>query len=172
VKGKHVRDSQLTITQWTSPEHANILGNVHGGLIMKMVDEAGGLCALRHAQRPVVTVAIDSMRFLSPIRVGDLVTLHASLNHVGKTSMEIGVRVVAENPLSGECTHTNSAYLVYVALDDAGRPTPVPPLVLETEEERRREAEARARQQHRLARHKPDDVHSPPASDDTLPPAS
>jgi acyl-CoA hydrolase len=90
------------------------------------------------------------MTFHSPVRVGELVTLNASLNWVGHTSMEVGVRVVAENPLTGECTHTNSAYLVFVAIDDDGRPIQVPPLILETEEERRRWAEAEARQQHRL----------------------
>jgi acyl-CoA hydrolase len=147
---KHIKDSQIELSQLMLPEHANFLGNVHGGIIMKIVDEAGGLCAMRHAQRPAVTVAIDSMTFLSPINVGHLVILHASLNYVGRTSMEVGVRVFAENPLTAERTHTNSAYLVYVALDDAGRPTEVPGLILETEEERRRWEAGQARQNHRL----------------------
>src|SRR5712692_4182666 len=114
--------SQLTLSQQTLPADANPLGNVHGGIIMKMVDEAGGLCAIRHARRAVVTVAIDSMTFLSPVRVGNLLTMHASVNWVGKSSIEVGVRVEAENPLTGDITHTNSAYAVYVALDDSGRP--------------------------------------------------
>ncbi len=150
MPGKRVKDSQVTLHHFMLPQHANPLGNVHGGVIMRLVDEAAGLCAMRHAQRPAVTIAIDSMTFYSPVRVGELVTLNASLNWVGHTSMEVGVRVVAENPLTGERTHTNSAYLVLVALDDDGQPVKVPPLILETDEERRRWAEAEARQQRRL----------------------
>jgi len=149
---KRVKDSEVMLHQFMLPEHANPLGNVHGGIIMKLVDEAGGLCAMRHAQRPAVTIAVDSMTFHSPVHVGNLVTLRASLNYVGNTSMEVGVKVTAENPITGECTHTNSAYLVYVALDDAGRPAKVPGLILETEAERRRWEEGRARQEHRLRR--------------------
>jgi uncharacterized protein (TIGR00369 family) len=134
------------------PQHANPRGNIHGGVIMKLVDEAGALCAMRHAQRQVVTVAIDSMTFHSPVQVGELVTLEASLNRVGRSSMEVEVQVTAEDPLTGECTHTNTAFLVYVALDKDGRPTRVPPLILETDEERRRWAEAEERQQDRLKR--------------------
>ncbi|MFQ5576373.1 MAG: acyl-CoA thioesterase [Anaerolineae bacterium] len=151
---KRVKDSEVVLHQFMLPEHANPLGNVHGGIIMKLVDEAGGLCAMRHAQRPSVTIAMDSMTFHSPVHVGDLLMLQASLNYVGTTSMEVGVRVVAENPLTGECTHTNSAFLVYVALGDDGRPARVPGLILETETERRRWEEAKARQAHRLSRQK------------------
>lgn len=107
---------------------------------------------MRHARRPTVTIALDSMTFLSPVRVGNLLTLHASVNWVGRSSIEVGVRVEAENPVTGEITHTNSAYAVYVALDDRGRPSPVPPLVLETDEERRHWEEGEERQQLRLAR--------------------
>lgn len=149
---KHVADSQLAISQQMLPADANPLGNVHGGYIMKLVDEAGGLCAMRHARRPVVTVAVDSMTFLSPVRVGNLLTLRASVNWVGKSSIEVGVRVEAENPVTGEITHTNSAYAVYVALDDSGQPTSVPPLILDTEEERRRWEAGEERQQLRLER--------------------
>lgn len=152
MQGKRVTDSQVTLHHFMLPQHANPLGNVHGGVIMKLVDEAAGLCAMRHAQRPAVTIAIDSMTFHSPVRVGEVVSLHASLNWVGHTSMEVGVRVVAENPLTGECTHTNSAYLVFVAIGDDGRPVQVPALIVETDEERRRWAEAEARQQRRLER--------------------
>jgi len=147
-----VRDSEVVLHHFMMPEHANPLGNVHGGIIMKLVDEAGGLCAMRHAQRPAVTIAIDSMTFHSPVHVGDLVMLSASVNYVGRTSMEVGVRVVAENPITGEQTHTNSAYLVYVALDERGKPTAVPRLVLETDEERRRWNAAKERQTQRLSR--------------------
>ncbi len=152
MKGKRVEDSQITLHNYMLPQHANPLGTIHGGVMMKLVDEAAGLCAMRHAQRPVVTIAIDSMTFHSPVRVGEVVSFNASLNWVGNTSMEVGVRVVAENPLTGECTHTNSAYLVFVALDDGGRPVQVPPLILETDEEHRRWAEAEARQSRRLER--------------------
>jgi uncharacterized protein (TIGR00369 family) len=149
---KRVKDSQITLNQLMLPQHANPMGNVHGGVITKLADEAGGLCATRHAQRPAVTIAIDSMTFHSPVHVGELVSLYASLNWVGRTAMEVGVRVVAENPLTGERTHTNTAFIVYVALGADGRPTEVPRLLLETDEERRRWAEAEARQQRRLER--------------------
>ena len=138
------------------PHHANPMGNIHGGVVMQLVDEAGALCAMRHAQQQVVTVAIDSMTFHSPVHVGNLVTFNASLTWIGRTSLEVEVCVTAENPLTGECTHTNTAYLVYVALGEDGRPTIVPPLILETEQERQRWAEAEIRQQHRLARQRPD----------------
>jgi uncharacterized protein (TIGR00369 family) len=154
MPAKRVKDSQVTLNHLMLPEHTNPLGNIHGGVIMKLVDEAAGLCAMRHAQKPAVTVAIDSMTFHSPVQMGNVLTLQASLNWVGHTSMEVGVRVVAENPLTGECTHTNSAFLVYVALDTNGRPSPVPPLLLETDEEKRRWSEAEIRQQRRLEREK------------------
>jgi uncharacterized protein (TIGR00369 family) len=133
------------------PEHANNLGAVHGGWIMKLVDEAGALACMRHAQRRVVTVAIDSMVFRHPIRLGDLVLLTAEVTNVGRTSMEVEVQVESENPISGERARTNTAYLVYVALDDSGHATEVPPLVAETEEEKRRQVDARRRQARRLA---------------------
>jgi uncharacterized protein (TIGR00369 family) len=132
------------------PEHANPLGNVHGGALMKLVDEAGAICAMRHARRACVTVAVDSMAFYSPVRVGELVTCSARVHYVGRTSIEVGVNVRAENVLSGDVTHTNSARVVYVALDDRGQPASVPGLVLETDDERRR-FEA-ARQRHEEAR--------------------
>jgi uncharacterized protein (TIGR00369 family) len=133
------------------PEHANILGNVHGGWIMKLVDEAGALACMRHSQRRVVTVAMDSMTFRHPIRLGDLVMLTAELTLVGRTSMEVEIQVVAENPTTGERRHTNTAYAVYVALDDRGKPSSVPGLTPETEDERQRQAEARERQARRLS---------------------
>ena len=132
------------------PEHANLLGNVHGGWIMKLVDEAGALACMRHAQRKVVTVSIDSMVFRQPIRIGDLIILNAEVSYAGRTSMEAEVHVLAENPITGEQTHTNTAYLVYVALDDEGRPTSVPRLEAETEDEKRRMEEAKERQERRL----------------------
>src|SRR5512145_3272963 len=146
MSGKQVKDSQITLNQLMLPQHTNPLGSIHGGEIMRLVDETAALCAIRHAQQPVVTIAIDSMTFHSPVQVGNLVSFYASLNWVGRSSMEVGVRVVAENVLTGEQTHTNSAVVVYIALDDSGRPTEVPRLILETEEERRRWVEAEARQ--------------------------
>jgi len=133
------------MTRLMLPEHANPLGNVHGGAVMKLIDEAGGICATRHARRPCATVAVDSMAFYSPVRVGNLVTCNARVHYAGKTSIEVGVKVRAEDPLTGEVTHTNSARLVYVALGDDGRPTAVPGLIVQTEDERRRFEAARQR---------------------------
>jgi len=147
---KPISVSRVTLSQLMHPEHANLLGNVHGGWIMKLVDEAGALACMRHAQRKVVTVAIDSMTFREPIKIGDLVILKAEVSFTGRTSMEAEVQVLAENPITGEQTHTNNAYLVYVALDDEGKPTPVPPLKAETEEEKRKMEKAKERQEHRL----------------------
>ena len=147
---KPISASQITLSQLMHPEHANLLGNVHGGWIMKLVDEAGALACMRHAQRKVVTVTIDSMDFRQPIRIGDLVILKAEVSYTGRTSMEAAVEVHAENPITGEQTHTNTAYLVYVALDDAGRPTPVPPLQAETEEDKHKMEQAKVRQERRL----------------------
>lgn len=147
---KPISASRITISQLMHPEHANLLGNVHGGWIMKLVDEAGALTCMRHAQRKVVTVAIDSMVFRQPIRIGDLIILNAEVAYTGRTSMEATVEVLAENPITGEQTHTNTAYLVYVALDDEGRPTSVPPLQAETEEDKQKMKQAQERQQRRL----------------------
>jgi len=147
---KTIRASRVTISQLMHLEHANLLGNVHGGWIMKLVDEAGALACMRHAQKKVVTVAIDSMTFREPIRIGDLIILNAEVNYAGRTSMEAEVQVLAENPVTGERTHTNTAYLVYVALDDDGKPTPIPPLKAETQDEKRKMTDAIERQERRL----------------------
>src|SRR5574339_40927 len=135
---KPVSASRITLSQLMHLEHANLLGNVHGGWIMKLMDEAGALACMRHAQRKVVTVAMDSMVFRQPILIGDLIIINAEVTYTGRTSMEAEVQVIAENPVTGDRTHTNTAYLVYVALDDEGKPTPVPPLKAETEEEKRK----------------------------------
>ena len=149
--GKTVSASRLSLAQLMQPEHANNLGNVHGGWVMKLVDEAGALACMRHSQRRVVTVAVDQMVFRQPIRIGDLVILTAEVSYTGRTSLEAEVQVVAENPITGERTHTNTAYLVYVALDDDGNPVQVPPLIPETEEQRQRMEDGQARQAYRLA---------------------
>lgn len=148
---KTIRASRISIAQLMQPEHANNLGNVHGGWVMKLVDEAGALACMRHAQRRVVTVAIDSLVFQKPIKIGDLVILNAEVSYAGRTSLEAEVQVQAENPITGERTHTNTAYLVYVALDDNGRPTQVPGLIAETDDDERKMEAARQRQTHRLA---------------------
>ncbi len=149
--GKPVSASRITIAQLMQPEHANNLGNVHGGWIMKLVDEAGALACMRHAQQRVVTVEVDRLIFRKPIRIGDLVILNAEVSYVGRTSMEAEVQVIAENPITGSQTHTNTAYLVYVALDESGKPVPVPPLIPETEAQRQRFEEGRLRQIDRVA---------------------
>jgi acyl-CoA hydrolase len=131
------------------PSDANPTGNVHGGTIMKLVDTVGGVVAMRHCRMRVVTARMDEMSFLHPVYVGDLVTLHGSINYAGRTSMEVGVRVESEDLRTGKVTHTSTAHLVYVALDSGDRPAEVPPLVAETEEERRRMEAALARRARR-----------------------
>jgi uncharacterized protein (TIGR00369 family) len=148
--GKPVNASRVTLAQVMQPEHANMLGNVHGGWIMKLMDEAGALACMRHAQQRVVTVAVDQMSFHQPIRIGDLVTLTAEVSFVGRTSLEAEVNVVAENPITGELTHTNTAYLVYVALDEDGKPVEVAPLIPETDQQLQRMESGRKRQAYRL----------------------
>jgi acyl-CoA hydrolase len=151
VEAKTVATSHAVLSQIMLPDDANPLGNVHGGAIMKLVDSAGAVAAIRHCRTPVVTARIDAMSFVTPVHVGDLVTLKASVNQVFRTSMEVGVRVEAENLLRGEVRHVASAYLIYVAVDAAGHPRPVPPLVAETDEERARMAAADARRRMRRA---------------------
>jgi len=150
IISKPMKASHVTISQLMHLEHANLLGNVHGGWIMKLVDEAGALACMRHAQKKVVTVAIDSMTFRQPIKIGDLIILNAVVAYTGRTSMEAEVHVLAENPITGEQTHTNTAYLVYVALDDEGKPTTVPQLKAETDDEKRKLEDAKKRQERRL----------------------
>src|SRR5262249_16610821 len=133
---KRAEVSRVTLHQLMLPEHSNGFGNVHGGLIMRMVDEAGAICAMRHAQRPCVTVAIDSITFREPVHVGSLLICEAHVSYVGRSSIETAVHVRAEDPISGQVTHTNSAFVVYVALGPDGRPCEVPRLSIETEEER------------------------------------
>lgn len=150
MEGKRVEESRIVLSQLMNVTHANTLGNVHGGLIMKLCDEAGGMAAAKHSRHPVVTVAVDSMHFHSPVRIGDLLTVTAELTWVGRTSMETRVYATSENVLTGKVTHTNTAFFVYVGLDQDGRPTPVPPLIPETETEKRRFTEAAERQKERL----------------------
>jgi uncharacterized protein (TIGR00369 family) len=150
LEPKPVSGSQVTLVQLMEISDANIAGIVHGGTIMKLVDTAAGLAAMKHCGGPVVTVSMDTMSFLAPVRIGDMVTVRASVNDVGRTSLEVGVRVESENVLSGERTHTGSAYLVFVALDAQGKPRPVPSVVAQGQTQRRRQKEAKIRRQTRL----------------------
>ena len=154
MEGKRVKDSSVTIAQVMIPQDANPAGNVHGGVIMKLIDTAAAVAASRHARSNTVTASIDRLDFHHPVFVGDLLFFKAGLNMVGRTSMEVGVRVESENLITGELRHTASAYLTFVALDKEGRPQSVPQLSLETEEEMRRNREARTRRAMRLAERK------------------
>lgn len=147
---RSVRHSQVTMTEMVLPQHTNAIGSVFGGTIMSWVDIAAATCALRHCSRQVVTASVDALHFLAPVRLGWIVTIQASVNYVGGTSCEIGVKITSENPISGETFHTSSAYLTFVALDSHGRPTVMPPLLLETDEERRRHSAAQIRRASRL----------------------
>jgi uncharacterized protein (TIGR00369 family) len=145
-------ETALTLTQFMQPEYSNSLGNVHGGVILKLCDECGGIIAARHARRPCVTVTVDSVTFHQPVMLGRLLLVHGRVTWVGRTSIEAELRVEAENLLTGEIVHTNSAYFVYVALGDDRRPTAVPELLQESDDDRRRFAEGEARQRRRLER--------------------
>ena len=146
---KRVAESSVTMSQLMLPSDANSAGNVHGGTILKLVDSAAGVVAMRHCRRRVVTARLDEMSFLRPVYIGNLVTLNAAVNDTGRTSLEVGVRVEAEDLTGGETWHVGSAYLVFVALDATGQPAPVPPLLAEGPEEVRRQAEARRRRARR-----------------------
>lgn len=130
---------------------ANSAGNVHGGTIMKLCDEVAGVAAIRHSGVRVVTAAMDRMTFIHPVYVGNLLTVRATVNAAWRSSMEVGVRVESEDVRSGTLAHTSTAYLTMVALDEEGRPAPVPPIVPQTPEEERRRREAQLRRDNRLA---------------------
>lgn len=149
MAAKTVAESKMSISQHMLPGDANPFGYVHGGTIMKLVDTAAGVVAMRHARRRVATVCVDGMSFLSPVRVGDLVVVKAAVNGVGHSSMEVGARVEVEDLLTGDVRHASSAYLVMVALDDQDRPVEVPRLIAETDDERRRAADAEIRRRDR-----------------------
>ncbi|TIH14936.1 acyl-CoA thioesterase [Marinifilum sp. JC120] len=142
MKPKRISESRTLMTYRVLPQDTNPAGNLHGGVLLKQLDLVAATCAMRHARKPVVTASIDRMNFLRPAYVGELINLHANVNMVGRTSMEIGVRVEAENLLTGEIRHTNSAYLTFVAMGENGKPSPVPPLILETGVDHRRNREA------------------------------
>lgn len=150
MEAKRVQDSSIIMTHVMLPQDTNPAGNVHGGVIMKHIDNAAVSVSIRHTRSNAVTASIDRLDFHNPVFLGNILTLKASINLVGKTSMEVGVRVESENPYSGEVNHTASAYLTIVALGDNGRPKEIPPIILENEDEIRRNNAARARRKVRL----------------------
>lgn len=150
MDGKKVSESRVTMTEMVLPSHTNALGTIFGGTIMSWIDIAAAICASRHSQLPVVTVHMDDMQFIAPVKTGWIVNLNASVNYVGSTSMEVGVRVEAENPRTGIRHHTATAYLTFVALGDDGKPSQVRPVIVETEDDKRRNQAAQKRRDIRL----------------------
>ena len=150
MHAKHPRDSETVMSELMMPQHANLLGNVFGGIILSLVDRVAAVSAIRHASRPCVTVSVDKVDFREPIHVGELITAFARVNFAGRTSMEVGVKIIAEDVLTGAKRHTNSCYVTYVALDDKGVPTEVPPIVPETPDEKRRYDRAAKRRASRV----------------------
>ena len=154
MDGKPVRESLSEYSEIALPNDANGLGNVLGGKVMHLVDLAGALAAIRHARRPVVTASVDSLHFLHPVRIGELIVLRSSVNRVFRTSMEVGVQVETEELMTGRKLHTCSAYLTFVALDEDRKAVEIQPVVAESEEEKRRYREAGERREYRLAMRK------------------
>lgn len=151
MEAKTVASSQVIMTQLVLPSHTNSLGSIFGGTVMSWIDIAAAICAQRHSNKEVVTASIDQLNFIAPVYKGWVVNLKASCNFVSRTSMEVGVRVDAENPKTGEMFHTASAYLTFVALGSNGKPIEIPKLTLATDEDRRRNGEALQRREQRLA---------------------
>lgn len=150
MDGKKVSESSITVIQQMTAQDANLAGNVHGGIILKLIDNTAYIVAVRHTGGNAVTASIDRVDFHSPVHVGDLLRVSASINYVGKTSMEVGVRVEAENYITGVVRHTGSAYLTFVSLDEHHIPKEIPSLIIETGEEKRRNCEAQERRRIRL----------------------
>ena len=150
LPGRPVSASRTEMTELVLPQDSNLLGNILGGRVMHLIDIAGAIAAQRHCHRQVVTASVDHLDFLNPVRVGDLIILEAHVNRAFHTSVEVGVEVYSEDSAAGIRKHTTTAFLTFVALDDLGRPVPVPPLLLKTNEERRRYREAGARREARM----------------------
>lgn len=140
MEAKRVADSKSEMNQLMMPQHANFAGVIYGGTILSIADSVAYVCAARHAGPKCVTVSVDRVEFREPIRIGELVTFLASVNYVGRTSMEIGIKIMTEDFVTGKKRHTNSCYFTMVCLDDQGRPKEVPRLIAETDEEKRRYA--------------------------------
>lgn len=151
-KGRPVSESQVVKTEIVLPGHTNSIGSVFGGTIVSWVDIAAAIAAQRHSHRQVVTASIDDLHFVAPVYKGWVVNCRASVNFTARTSMEIGVRIDAENPITGKTFHTASAYLTFVALDENGKPTEIPPVIPETEDDKRRFEAGKVRRKLRLER--------------------
>ncbi len=149
LPAKSVAESQIIMTEMVLPSDTNALGTIFGGKVVSLIDIAAAMAAGKHARSVVVTASIDALHFVAPVKLGEYVHIKASVNYAGRTSMEVGVRVDKENPLTGEMKHTATAYLTFVALDSDGKPKPVPPVAPATDRERRRYEAAKIR---RLAR--------------------
>ncbi len=147
---KRIQDSAVEMTEIVMPQDTNTLGTIFGGKVMQWMDIAAAICGFRHCRTAVVTASVDTVSFLCPIRTGDIVSIKASVNYTAHTSMEIGVRVDAEDPLSGEKKHSVSAYLTFVAVDERGKPIAVPKIDPQTAEEKRRFKQAEQRRKIRL----------------------
>jgi uncharacterized protein (TIGR00369 family) len=145
AKARSVADSRTTLTELMIPSYANFGGKIHGGILLSLMDKVAYACASKHSGAYCVTVSVDNVDFMQPVEVGELVSLKASVNYVGKSSMVVGIRVTAENVLSRKIKHTNTSYFTMVAKDAAGKPHEVPPLILESQEDVRRFVEARER---------------------------
>jgi len=154
MQGKTVKETAIIVSHFVTPQDANYYGNVHGGVIMRLIDDAGGVVAARHSHANTVTASVDRIDFHNPGFIGEILTIKAAMNFVGKTSMEVGVRVETENVMTGDKRHIASAYLTYVALDNNRKPVEVPPVVPETDEEKRRYEQANRRREVRLAEKK------------------
>lgn len=154
MNSKPVSESRVEMTELVLPEHTNALGTIFGGQIMAWIDTAAAICAFRHCRTLCVTASMDALNFVNPVKLGHIVILKASINFTGKTSMEIGVRVTSEDPLTGKQAHTASAYLTFVSVDEKGNPQPVTPLLPETAEEKRRYMEGLKRREARLQQKK------------------
>ena len=150
MDAKPAAESRSELVKWMGIGEANSAGFVHGGVVMRLCDEAAGIAAVRHSRTRVVTAAMDRLTFIHPVNIGELLICSASVNAVWRTSMEVGVRVDAESPRTGERRHTSTAYLTMVAVDNEGSPIPVPPLLAESETEQRRQREAELRRRNRL----------------------
>jgi acyl-CoA hydrolase len=148
--GKFAKESSVQMTEFVLPSDTNALGTIFGGKIMSWIDIAAAIAATRHARRIVVTASLDALHFLAPVKVGHFVNIRAIVNSAFKTSMEVGVRIESENPITGEITHTATAYTTFVALDDHGRPAQVPPVIPETPAEKRRYEESKKRRESRI----------------------
>jgi acyl-CoA hydrolase len=149
-EAKLVRESQAEMVEVVLPNDANPLGSILGGKVMHLIDIAAAIAAYRHSRSYVVTASMDHVDFLHPVRIGELIVLKSSVNRAFHTSMEVGVKVFAENVLTGERRHTSSAFVTFVAIDDQGKPKPIPPVIPETEEDKRRYEQAEVRRRYRL----------------------